>query len=251
MANYYLNVDNISRKKSASLIGTASYICGRTLYDSRIEQTHSYSRDDILYRQIFLPKGVPSNFYDLQYLCDKIEEAENRRDARTARYIIASLPNELPQHELSRIVKEYIEANFVARDLCAIAAIHSGQNVDDPSKDNPHVHIIVSTRTVGPNGFCEHKDREHDLRKYILIWREEWAIVQNQAYVRAGLGIQVSHKGLRAQGIEDREPIKYLNRTDWQIKHREAARVRERGRAIDRHDGEPIRQQKIGREPSR
>ena len=61
------------------------------------------------------------------------------------------------------------------------------QNTLDPSRNNPHVHIIVPTRSVGEDGFSERKDREHDKRKYVTIWREQWATVQNRAYERNSL----------------------------------------------------------------
>ena len=85
----------------------------------------------------------------------------------------------------------FIEHNFIRQGLCAVAAIHQGRNVEDPSRDNPHVHIIVPTRTVGPEGFNKKKDREHDKRKYVKIWRKEWASAQNRAYERNGLDIRV------------------------------------------------------------
>lgn len=192
MANPHLEVLNIGRSKGPSLTGTACYICGKTLHDSCNDNTCRHTRDDVLFQRIFLPRNVPGDFYDLQYLCDKMEEAEKRRDARTARHFICSLPNELPRYELSRIVKEYVEENFVACGLCAIAAIHEGRNETDPSRNNPHAHILVSTRTVGPDGFSEKKDREHNRRKYVMIWREQWAAAQNRAYERNGLDIQIS-----------------------------------------------------------
>lgn len=144
----------------------------------------------------------------------------------------------MPPGELVRIVHEFIERNFLPCDLCAIAAIHRGRNHDDPSKDNPHVHIIVPTRPVGENGFSERKDREHDKREYINIWREQWAQVQNRAYERNGLDIQVSHESLEVQGKRDREPTIHLSRIDWQREQRgERTPAGDRKRAIrDRND---------------
>lgn len=252
MANPHLEVLTIGRSKGPSLTDTASYIYGKTLHDSYNNSTCRHARDDILFRHIFQPRGAPDNFYDPQYLCDKMEEAEKRRDARTARYFICSLPNELPRHELSRIVKEYVEKNFVACGLCAIAAIHEGRNEADPSRNNPHVHIIVSTRTVGPQGFSEKKDREHNREKYIIIWREQWAIVQNRAYERNGLDIRVNLKSLKEQGVHDREPTIHLSRADWQ---REMAGERtpagDRKRAIQRENEEREYQRRGEQERSR
>lgn len=182
MANYHLEVSTITRSNGRSLADTASYICGKEVRDSYNNRMCRYVRDDVLYLHIFLPEGSPLKYYDLPHLCDKMEEAEKRCDARTARYFKGSLPNELPKYELSRIVRAYVKENFVACGLCAIVAIHEGKNEADPSRNNPHAHIIVSTRTLGPEGFNKKKDREHDQKKYIFTWREQWALLQNWAY---------------------------------------------------------------------
>lgn len=95
MANYRLEIGIVNRTKGRTVTGLASYICGRTLYDSYAHKPCYGRRNDVLYYDIFLPRNAPPDFGDLQRLCDKIEEAEIRYDARTARQFIASLPNEL------------------------------------------------------------------------------------------------------------------------------------------------------------
>ena len=222
MANFYLNIKNMCRSEGASLTGTASYICGQTLRDSYDGNVHRYKRNDVLYRHIFLPEGAPEEFRNLQNLCDRLEQAEVRRDARTARYMIGALPNELPLYELSRIVREYVQANFVAYGLCVVVAIHEGRNEDEPQKNNPHVHMLVSTRTVDGRGLNKKKDREHNRRMYLLAWRKEWMLVQNRAYERNGMDIRVSHERLKVQNIWNHEPVKYLSRLEWERKHRES-----------------------------
>lgn len=248
MASYRFEAKIIQQSKGHSLVGTAGYICGRTLRDSRDGSIYRYARDDVLYRHIFLPQNAPDSFNDLQHLCDKIVEAEKRRDSRTARYYIGSLPNELLPHEMSRIVREYVEKNFVADGLCAIAAIHEGHNEADSLRNNPHAHIIVSTRAVGPEGFNKTKNRECDQRKYLILLREQWALVQNRAYERAGQDIRVSHKSLAAQGIHDREPTIRLSRTDWMLEQRgEHTPAGNLNRAIRERNAERERSREIER----
>lgn len=220
MANYHLEVKPISRGKGRSVTGAASYICGRTLYDSYRDRTCYNHRKDVVWQKIFLPDAAPPEFQDPQRLCNEIEGAEVRKDARTARQFIGSLPNELPPGELVRIVRDFIKRNFVDHGLCAIAAIHRGHNRDNRLKNNPHVHIIVPTRPVGPDGFCKKKDRVHDKREYIFIWREQWALVQNRAYERNGLDIRVSHESLEVQGVRDRQSTIHLSLADWQREKR-------------------------------
>ena len=242
MSNYHLEVSVVSRKKGRSIAKLASYISGESLYDAYKDRTHHHHRQDVLYWKIFQPDNVPSEFYNLQSLCDAIEGAETRYDARLAREFIGSLPNELPTQELIQVVNEFIITNFIEHDLCAIAAIHEGRNERTPEKSNPHVHIIVPTRTIGPEGFHQKKDREHDRREYITIWREQWAFVQNQAYERNGVSIRVSHESLKVQG-ENREPTNYLYQIDWKKEQRgERTLAGDKRRAIQQRNQERVKE---------
>ena len=218
MANYHMEIKTISRGNGQSVTSMVNYISGERLRDCYTGKTYYRKRSDVLYCGIFQPQNAPRNYYDLQHLYNEIESAERRYDARTGRIFIGSLPNELYLREWYKILKEFIEVNFVNYGLCAIAAIHEGRNDIDPSRNNPHVHIIVPTRTVNSDGFSQKKDREHDKRKYINIWREHWAQVQNMAYERNDLNICVSHESLEVQGIRRREPSIHLSYCDWQKK---------------------------------
>ena len=214
MANYHLGIDTISRSDERSITGAISYISGKNLRDCYIDKYFYKQRDDVLFNYVFLPNHAPTDFYNLQILCNAIDQSERYINARTAREFKGSLPNELEINELKQIVKEFVERNFVANNLCAIVAIHEGKNKDIPSKDNPHAHIIVPTRFVEAEGFGE-KDREHNKREYIDIWREQWEVVQNKAYERNHLAERVNHHSLEVQGI-DREPTIHLSLVDWQ-----------------------------------
>jgi len=219
MSNYHFEVKNISRGKGRCITSSMSYICGRKLYDCYNKKSYFQQRNDVLYCEAYQPHDASAQFSDLQCLCNAINEAEKRYDSRAGREIIASLPNELSLAELIEIVDEYVEEYFIKQGLCAVAAIHEGRNENDSSKNNPHTHIIVSTRTVGPDGFNEKKDREHNKKMYVEIWREGWANIQNRAYERNGLDIRVSHESLEVQGT-CREPIPHLSRIDWQKEER-------------------------------
>ena len=245
MANFHLEVDVISRGQGRSIVKAVSYIVGKILHDNYNETTYHNHRQDVLYSRIFQPVNAPPEFHDFQRLCDEIDKAENRYDARTAREFKGSLPNELPIRELVQIVSEYVNSNFIDQGFCAIVAIHEGRNEAAPSKNNPHVHIIVPTRFVELDGFSKKKDREHDNKKYIDIWRKQWADVQNQAYERNGLDIRVSHESLEVQGI-DREPTIHISRIDWQKeKSGERTVAGDRKRDIKERNEERVRQHQL------
>ncbi|MCH5268863.1 MAG: MobA/MobL family protein [Lachnospiraceae bacterium] len=242
----------ISRGKGHSVTKRANYISGERLRDNYKHETYYRKRDDVMFNRIYRPANAPPEFYDLQNLCDSIEKAEKRCDARTAREFKCSLPNELPLREQINIVSEFVINNFVEHGLCAIVAIHEGRNVDDPTRNNPHVHIIVPTRTVDSDGFSKKKDREHDKRDYIVKWRKHWALAQNRAYERNGLDIRVSHESLEVQGIRDREPTIHISRIDWQREKRgERTRSGDRKREIRKRNMDRKRQLEKEREINR
>lgn len=242
MANYHLEVGIISRGKGQSFTRSVSYICGKKIRDLYDARTYYHIRNDVSTQKIFLPVRAPLRFHQLQELCDAVNTAERRYDARTARTFIGSLPNEVSLTEQERIVEKFVEANFLLRDLCAIVAIHEGKNEIDTNRNNPHAHIIVPTRTIDENGFCEKKDRELDKRNYIYVWREDWANTQNRAYERANLDIRVSHESLEVQG-KDREPTIHLSRFDWQREQRgERTAAGDKKRAIEERNQEHDRQ---------
>ena len=214
MGNYYFNTTSVSRGKGMSLARRSNYITGLPMRKFHSGDIYSRRRDDVLFVRVFLPLTAPADFYDLQTLVDHAEMAEHRKDARTARDIKGSLPNELHVSELKDIVTEFITHNFVSRKLAVIAAIHAGENQQDPTRNNPHVHMLISTRTLGPEGFSTSKYTELDKRSTLFAWRADWARVQNEAYARHDLITRVDHRSLREKGVE-REPLPYLSRADW------------------------------------
>lgn len=213
--NYHVEVSPLSRGKGRSLGSVLSYISGKEVHDNYSGKTYRHRRFDLVQCRVYLPPSAPNALRDLQCLCDELNKAEKRKDARTGRLFICSLPNELMPGEWARIVNEFIQENFVSQGLCAVAAIHRGKLPSNHPKSNPHVHIVVSTRTVGPEGFNPKKDREHNQRSYIEIWRRAWARVQNRAYERCHVKKRVSHESLRVQGVE-RKPTRHVSYVDLQ-----------------------------------
>lgn len=215
MSNFHLEVKNISRLKNGSIARRASYILGEKLRDNFLMQYCYKTRSDVLFSGVFLPRDAPSGFGNVQFLCDEIDKAEKRYDARTAKEFIGSLPNELSKEEIIRIVTDFIGKYFTSQGLAAIAAIHEGRNNEDKSRNNPHAHILVTTRSMDADGFNTKKHREQDRRENIKEWRKGWEVLQNKAYERNGLDIRVSCESLKTQGI-DRKPLSYMPVADWQ-----------------------------------
>lgn len=68
MANFHLEVKNISRGNGGSITRRASYIYGEKLHDNYLGKICYNNRDDVLLRKIFLPSNSPLEYGDLQTL---------------------------------------------------------------------------------------------------------------------------------------------------------------------------------------
>lgn len=213
MALYGFDVKTISRLRGESVAKTASYILRANIYDTHSGETHYYSHvKDLLHSEILLPENAPQEFFDLGKLLAAIDCAEKRYDARTGRVVRLTLPNdkEFSDDERIALAKKFIREAFVSQGMCAVMAVHAGLN-DDPTKNNPHAHVILTDRPIDANGFCSKKNRDWNRLEQLQMWRQLWAETQNRAFKEKGLVVNISHESLEVQGI-DREPTHPLGR---------------------------------------
>jgi ATP-dependent exoDNAse (exonuclease V) alpha subunit len=192
------------------------------LYNQYDGLTHDFTnKGGIAHTEIILPDNAPTDFYYREKLWNAVEAAEKRTDARTAREVEIALPNELTFEEQLDLVRGYVQESFVNRGMCADVAIHHAHRHDKDSQhteaesdniinpQNPHAHILLTTRPIAKDGFAAKKNRDWESRVNVRNWREAWAKAQNRAFERKGLEIRVSHESNVKRGIE-REPTKHL-----------------------------------------
>jgi len=247
---YHYEVGNITRGNGDFVSRAVAYIRGEKINDHYYGMTHDFSfREDVLHKEVLLPEGTPANFSDAEALVNAIEEAEHRKDSRTAKQVTIALSNnkgctkeqEFTMEEYANLVRCYVREAFVSHGRCAIIAIHEGKNENDPTKNNPHAHVILTDRPVDKNGFCLKKNRVWN-KNYVRTWRELWADMQNREFERKGLSkFKVSAKNYIMLGI-NREPAKHLGsavialekrgiKTDRSIKHEQ---ITTRNLALDK-----------------
>ena len=240
MANFHLEFEPISRKQGRSPIRAASYQSGEKLRDDYYGKTYYHNRNDVLYTEIMLPIDAPPELSNRQILWHEVDKIENRSDSRTAHRVIGSLPNEkeFMLDDYIKIIREYVSDNFVEIGMCTDVAIHMVKNIN-PTRNNPHVHILLTDRPVNQNGFCSKKNRDWNKRENIKLWREEWANVQNRAYERKGLNVRITAKSYIDRGIFDREPKQYLIRKDMYLERINIRTIKgDKNRAIEKRNRE-------------
>jgi len=208
MAIYHLSAKVISRGKGQSAIAAAAYRSGERLYDEQSAQQKYYTSraERIQFTDIMAPKDAPEWAHDRNALWNHAERAEKRKDAQLAREIEVSLPHELTAQQREWLVKDFAREAFVRKGYAVDIAIHApDENSDDR---NHHAHLMVTRRTLGPDGFAATKDWQCD-KKQLSQWREQWAHLANRHLERHGHEERIDHRSLKEQGI-DREATVHL-----------------------------------------
>lgn len=208
MAIYHFHAQTIGRVSGKSSTAAAAYRSGSCIEDSRTGEVHDYTRKgDVIESTILLPEGAPKTFLDRAILWNAVELSEKRKDAQTAREINISLPRELSDAENWQLAKDFVQREFVDKGMIADVAFHRGHGGVDEAQ--PHMHVMLTTRTVGPAGFGQ-KAREWNRKELLLAWRERWAETCNERLAELGFDMRIDHRTLEAQGI-NLEPHHYRN----------------------------------------
>lgn len=222
MAIFHLNAKIITRGKGQSAIAAAAYRSGERLYDEQAaEQKHYPSRSErIRFTDIMAPKDAPEWAHNRDQLWNHAERAEKRKDAQLAREIEISLPHELTEQQREWLVKDFAREAFVRKGYVVDIAIHAPNQEAD--ERNHHAHLMVTMRTLGPEGFAKTKESDQERaakrregmtrEKQLGAWREKWAELANRHLERHGHEARIDHRSLEAQGIDrsERAPTIHL-----------------------------------------
>jgi hypothetical protein len=196
MAIYYLNAQIIGRSAGRSAPGAAAYRAAQRIHDERTGQTFDYTRRrGAIETEILAPTGAPEWAQDRAQLWNQVEKTERRGDAQLARELVVAIPKELDREQRRALVREYVQEQFVSRGMVADVAYHWVAK-------NPHAHIMLTMREIGPEGFSAKKNREWNRPELLEQWREQWATSANRALDRAGREERIDHRSLAEQGSE-------------------------------------------------
>ncbi len=202
MADYRFAAQVISRSQGRSVTAAAAYRSASVIADQRTGEIHDYTRKGgVEWTGVMAPDDSPAWVRNREKLWNMVEAKEIRKDAQLAREIQLSLPHELNFEQRKALVRDFVQREFVGRGMVADIAMHQPDRGGD--QRNFHVHILLTTREVGPDGFGK-KNRTWNSREELTAMRAVWAEVQN-AHLRQHLGPdapQVSHLSYAERGIE-------------------------------------------------
>lgn len=199
MAIYRLSVNNISRAKGQSAVNSAAYRHAEKYHDERLNQTFDYTRKKgVGHSQVFLPESAPEWAKELakdpEKLWNAVESVEKRKDARVSKEIQLALPVELTPTERISLVEQFVKTSCTDRGMIADVVFH------DEASHNPHVHIMLTTRELGEQGFGQ-KVREWNKSQLIHDWRSEWEVCANRALELANTHTRIDARSYACQGI--------------------------------------------------
>ena len=245
MAIYHLRASVISRSQGRSATAAAAYRVAERIADRRTGLVFDYAaKAGVDHTEILAPPHAPDWAFDRSELWNRVEEAERRKDSQVAREVRVALPSELSHAERVELVREFAQAQFVARGMVADVALHAPGRAGD--ERNHHAHILLTTRQLDAEGFGA-KERGWNKVEVLEGWREAWARESNAALERCGARERVDHRTLVAQRVEalelaaaarergdegaelretvravelDRPPLPQLSPGAWQMKER-------------------------------
>jgi len=203
MPIYHLNAKIIGRSGGRSATASAAYRAGEKIKDERQGLVFNYKSriQAVAYSEIICPDKTPESLKNRSSLWNSVELSEKRKDSQVAREVEVALPKELTKEQNIALAREFSIASFVDRGMIADVCIH------DIDGNNPHAHILLTTREVNENGFGQ-KNREWNKPENLNDWRKEWEKACNRHLEIAGLDVRVDHRTLKEQGL-DREPQKH------------------------------------------
>lgn len=187
----------MKRSEGRSSVAKAAYHARTRITDERTGDTYDYSRRTDLYGHFILaPVNAPQYIVkDSTALWNEVERVERQQNGQTSRYFDVAIPTELNNDDKKKLVLEYCQKNFVEKGMIADIAFH------DLDSDNPHAHVMLTLKTIGPEGFGK-KERSWNDRKISVLWRESWASMANSYLAAAGSSERIDHRSLQAQHEE-------------------------------------------------
>lgn len=227
MAIAFAEVKSISRadktkagdytSKGRSSVAASAYRAGLRLTDEITGAVHDYTartkNGEVEALPVVLPDGEVS--IERGALWNKVEAAETRKNSMLARELVIALPRETSpeaNRRMAQSMAQKIADEFgVAVDVCIHAG--RGKGKDHDGAENPHMHILFTTRRY-KGGELGEKTRELNDKKtssgHVEALRQFWEKTCNKELAAVGTEA-IDMRSYARQGI-DRIPQRHLGK---------------------------------------
>lgn len=130
------------------------------MHSEETDRTFDYTnKGGVVYSEIALCANAPERFLDRETLWNSVQAVENKSDSRLAREFEVALPLECSKEEWIKIGREYA-AYMTEQGMIADWAIHDPVNKDTGIRQNPHIHMMCTTRPIKENGEWGEKEKK-------------------------------------------------------------------------------------------
>ncbi|OOF78175.1 hypothetical protein BKG96_06690 [Rodentibacter caecimuris] len=129
------------------------------------------------------------------HLWNLVETTEKRKDAQLFREIELSLYHNLSLEENERILKKFVQKNFLKKGMIADVCIHDSGGKS--SNQNLHAHIMLTMRDFDLEK-CTFGKKNRTWNDLSLVeeWRKNWTEISNKALSKANQNT-VEHKSFQ------------------------------------------------------
>lgn len=205
MSHYHLHVGVIKRSRGQSAVAAAAYRARAKFVDFTTGITHDYTqKKDFGGASIILPDFAPSCYRDREQLWNAVEKSETRKDAQLARHMDIAIPCELKNRRRKLVARLFCIENFVDKGMIADICYHNLEG------QNPHFHVMLTMRSILPNGTFGKKVTEWNKKELLIAQRKSWADICNQELKLSGSpDARISATSLKTCGIL-RNPQRHL-----------------------------------------
>jgi hypothetical protein len=151
VAIFYSRMSTVCRSKGHSAVAAAAYRAGARLVDERAASTHDFTKRRGVLSSTMLAPTKARWALDVEKVWARAEHIEVRRNARTARELVVALPAELTDQENVALAQQLGQDLVDAYGVAVLVAVHEPDAHGDAR--NAHVHLLMSTRVAGADGF--------------------------------------------------------------------------------------------------
>jgi len=196
MAIYHLHVESIGRGTGRSVVAAAAYRRCTRMDDERTGLAHDYRA-----KGGHVAGGMVGWDDEPAALWNAAEATERHPRAMLAREVQVALPRDLDDDGRRRLVEGFATWLHDRHGIAVQWDIHRPDR--SAEADNPHAHLLLTTREVGADGRFGAKTRELDKSTtsgaHIEAWRAEWQRAVNAELAAIGRVIRVDCRSLRAK----------------------------------------------------
>ena len=202
-STFYFKPETVSRGKAQTVLHAIAYITSQPIRCFATGDVYRRrSAQEVLARGLHVPQSIDRPDLTSESLWNAVKQREVRSNSVEARQLVVGLPIGISREQQESIAGE-IAAYLVQRYGVPVEwALHAPHPDGDPR--NFHLHLVLGTRRVKPDGTFGPKTRELD-----DLYGNDWSAIRKHV---ATVFDRFPHEA----DLPDDEPTRGANDEEWQ-----------------------------------